>query len=165
MPHKHTELQLTLFCSVDIGPGSGLKTLSTGEERGERREEKPESDFNTETDAEYEATIQKKQNRSYQLLCPTRNVLEQCPQMTRMPSGWCWGSGTSLLMWTDPKLIMRLLGREAKWKRNYFIWMLSKTANFEIIQKELQKSPFLFHFIFCSQSLHSRHSPQLNWEF
>lgn len=37
MPHKHTELQLTLFCSVDIGPGSGLKTLSTGEERGERK--------------------------------------------------------------------------------------------------------------------------------
>lgn len=100
----------------------------------ERREKRPECDFNTETDAEYEATTQKEQNRSYQLLCPTRNVLEQCPQMTRMPRGWCWGSGTSLLMCTDPKLIMRLLGKKEKRKGDDFIWMLSETANFEIIQ-------------------------------
>lgn len=49
-------------------------------------------------------------------LSPTRNTLEHCPQMTRMPTGWRCGSGLSLLMWTGPRLIMRLLGGKTKCK-------------------------------------------------
>lgn len=65
---------------MDIGPGFGLKTLSTGEERA--------SEFKTEAKEEYLAT-ENKLVTGEQLLCPTRNVLEQWPQITRMPVGWC----------------------------------------------------------------------------
>lgn len=58
--------------------------------------------------------IQREEQQWAACLSPTRNTLEQCPQMTRMPTGCRCGSGLSLLMWTGPRLMVRLLGGEKK---------------------------------------------------
>lgn len=85
-----------------------------------------------------------------------RNVLEQCPQMTLTPTGWCCGSGLSLPMWTGPRLMMRLqyglgqailcdvtlqISRQLQGQRTYFF----PTGAFFIGVASLQ----MLHFTTC----------------
>jgi len=88
----------------------------------------------------------------------TRNVLEQCPQMTLMPTGWCCGSGLSLPMWTGPRLMMRLLPLKKKKTKKL-------QSNYRSYRKNCIISKQNQHRLITACHQHRRHDyePELTW--